>query len=90
VPFSTLLEPFNQGITLMLPFLKKKQEGSMSAPVESIEREHDEGAEFDVLESAAEDLISAVHAKDVKGVAMAMRAAFELMESEPHKEGEHT
>ena len=71
----------------MLPFMKKK-EGSVSLPAEPIRREHDEGAEYDMLESAAEDLISAVHSKDVKGVCSALKAAFEMMESEPHEENE--
>lgn len=73
----------------MLPFLKRNQEGSASMPAEPIKREHDEGAEYDMLESAAEDLISAIHSKDVKGVCSALKAAFEMMESEPHSEGPH-
>lgn len=72
----------------MLPFLKNK-EGSASAPIEAIKREPDEGAEFDVLEAAAEDIISAVHEKNVKNLAASLRAAFELLDSEPHKEGPH-
>lgn len=71
----------------MLPFLKNKQEGSMSGPVEPIKREHDE--DYDMLESAAEDLISAVHSKDVKAVASALKAAFEMCDSQPHEEGPH-
>lgn len=72
----------------MIPFLKHKNEGSVSAPVESIERKPDDGAEYDVLESAAEDLCMAIEAKDYKAAAAALRAAFELLESEPHQEGE--
>ena len=67
----------------MLPFLKRNHEASSSAPVDSVERKPDEGAdEFDSMESAAQDLCDAVHSKDVKAVAAALRAAFELMESE--------
>lgn len=73
----------------MLPFQKLNQEASASGPVESIKREPDEGSEYDVLESAAEDLVKAVHSKDIKGVAIALRAAFDLCDSEPHKEGPH-
>lgn len=73
----------------MLPFLKKDQEASAAGPVESIRREPDEGADYDVLESAAEDLATAIHAKDIKGIAAALRAAFELCDSEPHEEGPH-
>lgn len=73
----------------MLPFLKKNHEAAASGPVESLERKPDEGAEYDVLESAAEDLCKAIESKDYKGAAAAIRAAFELLESEPHEEGEH-
>ena len=48
-----------------------------------------EDQEYDSLESAAQELIDAVKAEDVKGAAMALRSAFELMGSEPHQEGEH-
>lgn len=72
----------------MLPFLKLKQEGSSSAPVEHVRREPDDESDYDMLESAAEDLISAVHSKNVKAVCSALRAAFEMCESEPHEEAE--
>lgn len=70
----------------MLPFLKNK-EGSVSAPTETIHRESDEESDFDSLEVAAQDLCDAIHSKDYKGVASALRAAFDLLESEPHSEG---
>lgn len=73
----------------MLPYLKLKQEGSNSGPIESIERKSDNEAEYDPLESAAEDLCHAIEAKDYPAIAMALRAAFDLLESEPHHEGEH-
>ena len=73
----------------MLAFLKKTQEASSSEPVEHSRREPDEDAEYDSLHSAAEDLISAVHSKNVAAVAEALRAAFELCDSEPHEEGPH-
>lgn len=70
----------------MIPFLKNKEAG-VSAPIESIERKPDDGAEeFDSLESAAEDLCIAIGSKDYKAAAAAMRAAFQLLESEPHEE----
>ena len=72
----------------MLPFLKRDSEASASMPAESIKRESDE-PEYDSLHSAAEDLITAVHSKNVSAVAEALRAAFELCDSEPHREGEH-
>lgn len=74
----------------MLPFLKLKKESAASGPIESVERKPDEGSEdYDVLESAAEDLCHAIESKDYKAVAAALRAAFELVDSQPHEEGPH-
>lgn len=72
----------------MLPFLKQSQEASASSPIETITRDHDDG-EFDEMEMAAEDLCDAVHAKDYKRVAEALKAAFEICDSQPHDEGPH-
>ena len=56
-------------------------------------RPADEEPEEDMGDSAiracAQDLISAVQASDVKGVAEAIRSMFEIMDSQPHVEGEH-
>lgn len=71
----------------MLPFLKNQYEGSVSTPPDTIHREPDEDSEFDSLEVAAQDLCDAIHSKDYKGVASALRAAFDLLESQPHEEG---
>lgn len=48
--------------------------------------ESDDGAG---LEACAQELIRAVHARDVKAVAQALQDAFELADSEPHEEGPH-
>ncbi len=70
----------------MLPFLKPKQAGSViqtkrmsdgEMKVEGEEGKHSPGAM-----SAAEDMISAVHAKDATAVADAMRAHHDMMMSE--------
>lgn len=70
----------------MIPYLKHKQDASASLPIESIERKPDEEPEYDALESAAEDLCHAVEAKDYKAAASALRAAFDLLESQPPEE----
>ncbi len=44
-----------------LPFLKNR-EGGASAPVETIERDHDEG--FDMLDAVAGDILDAIKAGD--------------------------
>jgi len=48
-----------------------------------------EGDEDQGLMACAEDLIKAIHAKDTSATASALRAAFELCDSEPHDEGPH-
>ena len=59
----------------MIPALKRKEDVGISAPAESIERKPDEDAEYDVLESAAEDLCNAIKSDDYKAAAAALRAA---------------
>lgn len=74
----------------LLPWLKnKKESGSASASTPVLKREHDEDYEYDSMEAAAEDLCNAIERKDYKAAAEALRSAFELMDSEPHYEGEH-
>lgn len=41
------------------------------------------------IHACASDLIEAVHAKDIKRAAEAMRSAFEILEKMPHDEAEH-
>ncbi len=66
----------------MLPFMKPKAMTgliiSKRKPDDKPEETHSEGNENQGLEAAAEDLIRAVHSKDAKAVAAAMRAAFEI------------
>ena len=49
-----------------------------------------EGGEVSSLRSCVEELISAVHEKDVDGALSALRACFAELEAEPHEEGPHT
>lgn len=63
----------------MLPYVKHLQDGASSSPVSPIKRESDTEQEYDALESAAEELINAIHSKDVKAVTSALRAAFDLV-----------
>lgn len=73
----------------MLPF--KKQDGSASSqPIPTEHRKPDDGSDFDSMEAVAQDLLNALKSGDAKAVAAALRAAFELADSQPHKEGEHT
>lgn len=72
----------------MLPFSKKKQEASVSAPADSVKREPDEDKDYDSmdpLEVAMEELFSA---KSNKDKAEAFRAACSLLGHETHNEVE--
>lgn len=62
-----------------LPFLKNRRPTTII--MNAKEPAGDEG-----LHSAAEDLIAAVHAKDVSRVASALEAAFQMLDSAPEEE----
>lgn len=68
----------------MLPFLKNKQEGSMSAPVDVVERDHDEG--FDMLDAVAEDLLMAVEHKDKALLKSALEALVEHLQNQDEQQ----
>lgn len=61
----------------------------MSGPVDIEVRKPDNEQEYDFLEGVSEDLMHAIHSKDIKAICEALRAAFSLLESEPHEEGPH-
>jgi len=67
----------------MLPFLKRKQEASMSNPVE-----HNED-DFDALESAMRELNGALLTHNYKLAAEVFRSCFDLLDAAPHVEGPH-
>lgn len=48
----------------MLPFLKNREEGAQSGPIEKLERKPDQGDDYDMLDAVAEDLLAAIAAKD--------------------------
>lgn len=79
----------------MLPFLKKKQVGVNTGVIYKTRTPDnpDEQPQPDdkdaAIEACALDLIQAVHSRDAKAVAMAIRSAFEILESMPHYEAEH-
>lgn len=79
----------------MLPFLKSKPAQVAGIVVKIRKPDSDDQdakephKEDNGLEACAHDLINAVHARDVKGVQEALKAAFEICESYPHEEGPH-
>lgn len=78
----------------MLPFLKPKQgSGVIIQSHRSPDQSSDESKEVEEINpgliACAHDMIVALHSKDSKALAMAIKAAFEICDSEPHVEGEH-
>jgi len=61
---------------------KRKPEGGMEMP-----KAADEVPES--VEQCAKDILKAIETKDAKMLAMAIRSAFEILDAEPHVEGEH-
>lgn len=78
----------------MLPFLSNlKDKTSSGIAVKTRTPDNTESEEDDPKAghlACARALISAVKSDDEQGVADALQDAFELMDSEPHEEGEHT
>lgn len=73
----------------MLPILKRRHEGGMSAPIEVVERTPDEGAEpFDMLDAVAEDLLMAIEKKDKKLLKDALAAFAEHLQSMDQEQDE--
>lgn len=70
---------------MMAGLIIEKRKGDGGQPEMENEGQGDPG-----LSACASDLISAIHAKDEAGVASALKAAFELLESQPQEEAEHT
>lgn len=77
----------------ILPFLKKRPANAglviaQRAPDKSNTENQDDSSP--AIEACVEDLITAIHSKDVKAAKEALMTVFEYMESEPHYEGDHT
>jgi hypothetical protein len=77
----------------MLPVLDKKKIASVliARRNKSGAREAEQPAEqvSEDLERIAEQIIAAVGAQDAKALARALTDAFQLVDAQPHSEGEH-
>lgn len=76
----------------MLPFLRKKNEHAQTGVIVQTRNPHntEEKQEDNTgIHACASDLIDAVHAKDIQGVADAMKSAFDILEMQPHDEINH-
>lgn len=77
----------------MLPFLRPKHQTGLMIAKMTPEGHKDTDTEVSKdagLEAAAADLMRGIEMKDSKKIAAAIRAAFQIVDSEPHDEGEHT
>lgn len=74
----------------MLPFLKNREEGAMSAPVDPIERKPDDESAYDMLDAIAEDLLSAVEKKDKGLLKSALSALCEHVQDMDVKQDQET
>lgn len=74
---------------MSLPFLSYKN--NQGAGVQTVHRAPDspDDTAHDGLRAASRDLIAAVSAGDAEKVSAALRAAFDILDSEPHVEGPH-
>jgi hypothetical protein len=76
---------------MSLPFLKTNRNNNAGVIVQhraSDEPENDN--KDDGLETCLEEMHAAMDARDYKQAARSLRAAFQICDSEPHEEGEHT
>lgn len=74
----------------MLPFLKKQSRpAGISIEVRKPDHQEPESSESPALEAAAQDILRALEDKDSRHLALALRAAFQILDSEPHAEGPH-
>jgi len=78
----------------MLPFLKPKDRSvagllvKTRTPDEKPEDQQDDPSA--AIHECSQALIKAVHAQDVKAVSAALKDAFDILDSQPHVEAEHT
>ncbi len=52
--------------------------------------EEDQDDKDAAIHACASDLINAIHEKNIPAAADAIKSAFEILDSMPHEEGEHT
>jgi len=79
-----------------LPFLKKKQGSAQGIAIEyrkpdaDGEGHHDkEDNDDEGLRACSRDIIECIASRDEVGLSKALKAAFEICDSQPHVEGEH-
>jgi len=73
------------------PFIKKKQQtGLIIQQLRKPDPETEDQSEGESgIRTCASDLLKAVEAKSIDGIAEALKSAFEILDSQPHVEGDH-
>jgi len=73
-----------------MPLPPPFQDKDKKVGVIAVEHRSDSGKEMDPgLESCAMELMHALEKRDIGGIAIALKNAFELLDAMPHEEGEH-
>ena len=70
------------------PWMRKRQEAGIITKYREPDIKEDGSSAPDdsALEACASDILAAIAGQDQKGLARALRSAFEVLESEPHEE----
>lgn len=76
---------------MALPFLKSKVRATPMVDVQKRKPDQEDDMSGSApLEAAAQDICNAIEQKDYTHLALALRAAFQILDAEPHQEGPHT
>jgi hypothetical protein len=70
----------------MLPFLKDRHEGSMSGPVEVMDRKSDDEEDFSMLDAIVEDMLEAFSSRNKKLLKGALEALIEHLQEEDEEQ----
>lgn len=73
----------------MLPYLKKHKPAGITQEISPQDYTSDQDQDAG-LDACAQDLKDAINNNDIKGITNALRAFFEIVDSQPHEEGPHT
>lgn len=72
--------------TLLPMFKQKRKETGLIIETRKPDEQKEEDAPDAALHAAASDLHAAINSSNIKDIAEALRAAFQILESEPHEE----
>lgn len=74
----------------MLPFLKSKRSTGISVEYRKPDQQKEENQEDPALKACADDILKAVEERNPKALASALRAAFDVLQSQPgYEDSQH-